>query len=389
MARFLFVLDIAFNSRGPSVHLMQDIIRAGLKSGHEIEVILKKTKGGDASIPEDILRNKKFMYFAISCEEEKKFGFLRRYLNEVKYAYKCANVFLKRGAYDAAFLQSNTVAYFYVRLLRRLGCKIIFNVQDIFPYNLKLSKQLPVEMITFPLLRKLQNMAYESVDSLITISDDMKRTLVDDGVFQDKIDVIYNWSYEDIPISLENIENEHICRLPMDCNKFNVVYAGNIGRMQNVELIAKVARFIKNDNSIHFFIIGDGANKLYVEKITNNLPNVTVLPMLEAKYAESIYAQADLNVIPLNKGGIKTALPSKTATILRTNKPVMFCIDRGSKFESIMNKVDGVYFSDCNKILEAKNIIYEVKNREKVEINRSIPFISKKNSSEYIRIMEK
>ncbi len=386
--RFLFVFDIGFDRGGPSVHLLQDILRSALEEGHAVKVILKKTNGPDKEMPDEFLANPNFHYHIIDEKTNKKSGFISRYIDEIKYAKKCAGLFLSDGRFDAVFLQSNVITYFYMKQLKKLDCRIVYNVQDIFPYNLKLSGQLPLAKITFPIFRKLQNAGYKMADKIITISDDMKQTLVDDGVESDKIEVVYNWSYADTPIRLETIDPENVFDLHLDHNKFNVVYAGNIGKMQNVELIAKAAREMEEDESIHFYIIGDGANKRDVEQIANGLKNVTMLPMQPVRYAESIYAQADLNVIPLMLGGIRTALPSKTATVLRVNKPMAFCIDGETEIEKLMGKIDGVYFCDCCDTTSVKSLLQKLMRVNSGDINRNkLAFLSVANCNQYIKCM--
>lgn len=45
----------------------------------------------------------------------------------------------------------------------------------------------------------------------------------------------------------------------IDRSKFNVVYAGNIGVMQNVEIVIRAAAQMKDDKDVCFHVIGDGA----------------------------------------------------------------------------------------------------------------------------------
>lgn len=386
--KFLFVFDIGFDKNGPSVHLLQDILRSALKEGHMVKVILRKTNGSNKEMPDEFLMNPNFHYHIIDESVNRKSGFINRYINEIKYAKKCAGLFLSDRGIDAVFLQSNVITYFYMKQLKKLNCRIVYNVQDIFPYNLKLSGQLPLARITFPIFRKLQNIGYKMADKIITISDDMKQTLIDDGVEADKVEVVYNWSYADTLIRLETIAPENVFDLHLDHSKFNVVYAGNIGKMQNVELIARTAQEMWEDESIHFYIIGDGTNKRSVEHIVDGLKNVTILSMQPSRYAESIYAQADLNVVPLMPGGIRTALPSKTATVLRVNKPVAFCIDRETEIEKIMSKIDGVYFCDCGDTASIKSLLQKLVKVDNKDINRSkLEFLSVANGDRYIKCM--
>ena len=386
--KILFLLNIGFDRGGPSVHLLQDVIRDALNQGHNVEIILKDTDGSLEKVPRDLLDNDLFRYTLIKESQKNKKGFVARYLEEFSYALKCKKIY-RKNKYDVVFLQSCNAAIFYILGLKKLKCPIVFNVQDIFPQNLMFSGQLPLAKISYPILNKLQQYAYKKSDKIITISDDMKSTISDQGINANKIEVIYNWSYDDSPILLDKIPKEHIFDLGMDYEKTNVVYAGNIGKMQNVEIIAKAAILSKNDNRIHYYIIGDGANKSKVCDMINGLDNVTILPMQPSVYAESIYAQADINIIPLAKGGIKTALPSKTATVLRTNSVTLFCIDRDAIFEKMIsysNKIHIVDNSDpkflYEKICELHNDNMNYSNNEYVPT-----IFSTKNAGRYVEIL--
>ena len=248
-----------------------------------------------------------------------------------------------------------------------------------------------MEKITYPLFLHLQKAAYNRATCLITISEDMKETLAAQGIEREKIEVVYNWSYADDPIRFANIPAEQFFDLKTDPQKTNVVYAGNIGKMQNVELVAKTAAISVKDETVHYYIIGDGANKARVASMVEGLSNVTVLPMQPAIYAESIYTQADINVVPLAKGGIKTALPSKTATVLRTETPVVFCIDAGSRFEEIVKGDRRVRVVDNIDPASLYRVICELRDAKvgDVEEDRNLlRLFSKRNAKRYVEIME-
>jgi hypothetical protein len=111
--------------------------------------------------------------------------------------------------------------------------------------------------------------------------------------------------------------------------------------------------------------------------------------MQAAKYAESVYAQADVNIIPLMPGGIRTALPSKTATVLRTDKPVVFCVDKNSKTEALFSKMKDVYFCDCEKPDELVFLLNNLKSHkgESKRVRETPSFITIKNSYKYVDYM--
>jgi glycosyltransferase involved in cell wall biosynthesis len=160
--------------------------------------------------------------------------------------------------------------------------------------------------------------------------------------------------------------------------------------MQNVEIIAEVAKMSVNDN-IHYYIIGGGASRNRIASLVEGLSNVTLLPMQPSEFAESIYAQADVNVIPLSKGGIKTALPSKTATVLRTDSYAVFCIDKASKFEDAVKISDNVrvaYNDDANSLYQVIKSLEPLKSIRPDDNGKIMELFSVKNAYKYVDIFE-
>ena len=208
---------------------------------------------------------------------------------------------------------------------------VTFNVQDIFPYNLMYSGGLKKSSPVFKIMAAEQRYGYKHSDHIITISEDMKDTLVSDGTPAEKIEVVYNWSYQDE--LYENLDLTPVSHM-FDKNCSNVVYAGNIGVMQNVDILIEAAKLMKGDKSVWFHIIGNGVYKEKLEARAKEygITNISFWPMQAPELAPVIYNAADVNVIPLVKDVYRTALPSKTATCFACQKPIIFAIGKDNKF---------------------------------------------------------
>ena len=190
------------------------------------------------------------------------------------------------------------------------------------------------------MLMVLQRWSIKRADAVITISEDMKQTLIAAGAIADKVTVAYNWENEIYGEEIERVND----------GKFHVVYAGNIGVMQNVEIVVEAARHLSGYSEIQFDIYGNGARRKKCEEMAEGLNNIKFFDPVPANQAYSLYCNADVNVVPLAKGIIKTALPSKAAACLQCGKPVIFCINTDSEFaRQLMN--DGV------KVVEPDNAV--------------------------------
>ena len=360
--KVLFWLFIGFDRQETSEHLLVSVIEQLCKNGHEVHILQKNTGGDLPSIPNS-LSTYSVTTTTIPFEAASKVNFIARYLKELGYISKCKKHF--KADYDAVFIQSNTVAGFAVRAVSKNlpKAKITFNVQDIFPYNLMYSGGLKQNSFIFKALAKVQRYAYTHSDNVITISEDMKDTLVNDGVNEDKISVIYNWSYQDEPY--KNVDTSFVSNM-FSNEFFNVVYAGNIGMMQNVDILIEAAKLMKENKSVWFHIIGNGVykDKLEAKARDYGISNISFWPMQKPELAPFIYSAADVNVIPLIKDVYRTALPSKTATCLACQKPIIFAIGRDSKAGQKVMKEAGCQLIDSDNPKDLVVAIQRIQNDE-------------------------
>ena len=361
--KVLFWMFIGFDQHATSEHLLSAVIEQLCIQGHTVHIIQKDTGGSLPPIPEKL---SKFQVTAdvIPYRAANKSNFIARYLTELKYISACQKYIA--GDYDAVFIQSTNVAGFAVHAVRKKlpNANITYNVQDIFPYNAAYSGSIKANGVVFRVLAAVQRYGYRHSDHIITISEDMKDTLVEDGTPSDKIEVIYNWSYQDEPY--ENLDLAPVSHM-FSADYFNVVYAGNIGVMQNVDILIEAARLMKNDSAVWFHIIGNGVykNKLETKAKEYGITNISFWPMQPPELAPLIYSAADVNVIPLVKNVYKTALPSKTATCLACQKPIIFAIGKEGKFGQRTKNEAGCPVVETDDAEELASAVHMIMNGEK------------------------
>ena len=359
--KILFLLTIGLDRHETSEHLLTAIIEQLCINGHSVHIIQKKT-GGDLDPIPPKLSGYEITTDTIPFSPPSKNKFLSRYIVDIKYLLECKKRI--KQEYDAVFIQSNKTMGLAVKLIKGKlpGARITINVQDIFPYNAFYVGKIKNKLL-FHLLASEERYGYKHCDQIITISEDMKETLVQDGVDPEKIHVIYNWSYNDQVYKIP--EKKEILDL-FDPDYFNVVYAGNIGVMQNVNIVIEAAGLLKDEKDIWFHVIGNG---LYKEKLIRRakelgIDRISFWPMQPPEQACKIYSSADINLIPLAENIYKTALPSKTATCFACQKPIIFATGAEGEFAKRVRKETGCVFVDSNDPDQLKNSIIEVKNHK-------------------------
>lgn len=349
-------LSIGLDRRTPSFHLIEEIINQLSKNRCNVTIV-QKNSGGNFDY--SFLKKYGCKFINVKCKNPKKNNLIYRYLIDLLYIRKCKKILKKSFCFDSVFIQSSNVAGIQTSIIRKYSkiCKIVYNAQDLFPSNLHYLKKIRKSSLIYRILNHFQNKAYVNSNKIITISDDMKNELIKIGVDSKKIAVIYNWSYSDNVY--ENLKTENsIINSIFNANYFNVLYAGNIGIMQNVDIIIETAEILKNkDKNIKFIIIGDGVYKKKIIEMKENLKlsNVFFYDMMSSEYAPILYQRADVNIIPLRENIYKTALPSKTATCLACQKPIIFCLGKDSIFGKKIykeTKCPCINSNDSNELAE-------------------------------------
>lgn len=159
--------------------------------------------------------------------------------------------------------------------------------------------------------------------------------------------------------------------------------------MQNVDVVVETAKLMHDEEDVHFHIFGDGIYKERLQHKAEGLNNISFWPMQPSELAPSIYAMADVNVIPLAPNIYRTALPSKTATCIACQKPIIFCIGEKSKFGQLVSKENGYYLIESDQAEKLAFTIKTIKDNNVLPRSKGIfsNFLKTKNSKYYAKLI--
>ena len=394
----LFWLDIGFDRHGPSVHLLKAMIEESLKAGHEVSVILRNTGGNEPNIPEAWKDQHRLHVEIIRDQEQEKGAFVKRYLDDVLYFFRSESCLRKHPEADAVFLQSCYLPLVPIWMIHRQKKPVLFNVQNIFPIDAGVLGLLPtrgVKGIPYRILRWLQQLAYKKADCVVTISEDMRKTLLGEKCAPERLKVVYNWSYGDDAAMIPEEENLFLRDHPEFIGKYRVVFAGNMGAMVAPQTIADAAELLQQESEIVFIIIGAGNNMPKLKDMAQDkgLSNIFFFPYQPEEYARHNYAMAHVNINALPQGIIGTCMPSKTATMLNAAKPMVVAAETDSDYARILREVDKctvVNWDDARGFAQAILTKYRGTDREDSANAREIfrKYCSCENAKSYVMYME-
>lgn len=238
---------------------------------------------------------------------------------------------------------------------------LIYNLQDIFPDSLVGTGLAKKDGILWKIGRVIEDFTYRNADKIIVISQDFKRNIMAKGVPEEKIEVIYNWVDELAVVGIPRDLNPIFDELNIDRNKFYIVYAGNLGNAQNVEIIIDAANQLKDYSEIKFVIFGTGGlEQEYKEKVKLlQLDNISFFSLQPYEKVSQVYSIGDACIVSCKKGLGGSAMPSKTWSIMSATRAVIANFDEG-ELKTILEENNCGIFTKAGDKEAFKNAILEL-----------------------------
>lgn len=265
---------------------------------------------------------------------------------------------------DAIFVQSTPPTQGAMAAIIKKIKKIpfIYNLQDVFPDSLVGAGMTTENSLIYRIGRRIEDYTYRNADRIIVISNDIKENIIKKGVPVEKIMVIPNWVDSKMVHPIPKKDNHLYEKYGISKNKFTVVYAGNLGLAQNIDVIINTADLLKGNTNIQFVIFGKGAQENEYKAMAEGLDNMSFFPIQPYSDVSYVYSLGDVSIVSCKKGFGGSAMPSKTWSIMATGTPVLASFDSGTELESIISAEKVGLFSESDDYMSlAENIlkIYE------------------------------
>ena len=306
-------------------------------AGHDVTVIASKPSYHSSTKNETPSRETidGFNVIRLPSFRENKKNILLRGYNAISYSLMVRRHVLKVGDYDivtAATFPPIIAAKLIGGAAKKTGAKFIYHFQDIHPELSLFAGQLKQNWI-FKLLQKLDNSTCCLADELVVLSHDMASTLKS-RKDSDKLqpNIINNFLLEKFDHEKQNDTFD----FPQ--GKFVILFAGNIGKFQNLDKLIAAAQILKDNNDIQFWILGDGVAKNALKEQAGKLLSKTVffLPFVHHSIAQEMMAKADLNVISLKPDIYRVSYPSKTFSIVASASAILGLVEEESELGTMI-----------------------------------------------------
>lgn len=201
------------------------------------------------------------------------------------------------------------------------GCKVVYNVQEIYPDILNKPKTSLVHKV----LSKMEYKVYNKSAAVTTIDQVFYDTIVDRFEDKSKLHIIPNFVDTDLYKSGVSTAELDKSLFPENDN-IKLLYAGNIGWAQDWKPLVKLAEKTR-DLPVEYFLIGMGKMRSWVEeqKQTLGLDKLHILDYQPRHLMPAILAYSDLQYIFMTPESEGMGFPSKVYTIMACGRPLLVC----------------------------------------------------------------
>lgn len=205
---------------------------------------------------------------------------------------------------------------------------IVYDIQDLWPDSVKASNMLNSSLI-ISLINYWCNIVYCFSDRLVVLSPGFKSILVDRGVPAKKIKVIYNWCDEKSLLSCAKQDFNLAAEIGFS-DRFNFVFAGNIGKGQALETVLEAAKILEiKCPHMQMVFVGDGieVDRLKTLAIEIQCNNVVFLGRKPMDEIGEILRLADVLLVHLKKDPLyQVTIPSKTQAYMAIGRPILMAV---------------------------------------------------------------
>ena len=249
---------------------------------------------------------------------------------------------------------------------RRIPCYLY--VQDLWPENVEIITGIKNKYIIGS-IGKMVDYIYGRCTKIFTTSKSFMESIKSRGVPREILEYWPQYA-EDFyrPLSRANV-NE----IPND-GKFDIIFAGNIGVAQGLEILPKVAKLLKEkkqSKKIRFNIVGDGRYKDELIKIVNNEKVQSMfnfIPKQSAMRIPEFMASCDAAFLCLTDNPLfSMTIPAKLQSYMACGIPVIS--SSNGEVNEIINESNSGFCSPAGDIEKLCEIIIEISSKSSEELS--------------------
>jgi glycosyltransferase involved in cell wall biosynthesis len=191
--------------------------------------------------------------------------------------------------------------------------------------------------------RILQSWLYRRADRIVCLGRDAKALIaLEEPRANERLVVIPNWAEIETVRQLGK-DDSKLARAQGTMHRFVVLYAGNIGRTHDLELIVGVAHRLERESAVLFLIAATGSqfSGFAAAMKDGSHSNVVIVSLPESRDQQSdTLAAGDVVLITFKAGMKGVSVPSRMYNAMAAGKPLIGVVDEDSELALVIREED-------------------------------------------------
>lgn len=223
------------------------------------------------------------------------------------------------------------------------GAKSVMHIQD-YEIDAMLGLGMLKNGFLATTLRKYERWIMNRFDAVSTISQGMKENAMRKGIPESKLLLFPNWA--ELDYISPDIDGS-ILKANWGFSEADkiILYSGNIGVKQGLELVLDVAERLRGNHLYKFLIVGAGAKSEQIKADASNrgLENVHCKPLQPWDRVPEMLSMADVHLVIQKRGAADVVLPSKVTNILSAGGHALVTAEEHTELGRLAQRFPGIY----------------------------------------------
>ena len=277
----------------------------------------------------------------------KKLSFISRVLHLMSFSLSSLPIVLAQIKWKPdviVYIQPTLFASLGAVMVSKIcGAKSIMHVQD-YEIDAMLGLSMIKERLALKVVKRIEKILMSQFDLVSSISYSMLKNAKSKGVSEANLFLFPNWSDIDYVTPYTNGDSLKSEWGFQNSDKI-VLYAGNIGKKQGLELLIEAAEILKDQKSLKFLIVGTGAHVESLKKYTSlkKLCNVYFKPLQPWRLVPEMLAMANVHMVIQKRGAADVVLPSKLTNILSCGGYAIVTAEEETELGMLASRFPGIY----------------------------------------------
>jgi len=342
MPKIIFVNRFFYPDHSATSQLLTDLAFHMAKTGSSVYVVTSRQSYDD---PDSVLvTNDSVQGVRVVRVWTTRFGrqnLAGRALDYLTFYLSAARgllVLLERGDIVVAKTDPPLVSVVAATTAKIRGARLINWTQDLFPEVAGALRVGGIGLLT-GVLRWIRNWSLRAAHTNVAIGDCMAKKVAEEGIREDAIRVIHNWS-DGLAIQPVGRKKNDLRREWGLQSKFVVGYSGNMGRAHEFDTILNAAETLRDHTEIVFLFIGAGPqrDRIKDEVQRRALGNILFKPYQPRERLTLSLSVPDVHLISLQPSLEGLIVPSKFYGIAAAGRPTLYVGDSEGEIPSILSQ---------------------------------------------------